>query len=106
MPPSPSPTPTAIPFSPPPPTATPDPTPTPPPTPPPIPAPTPAPTPDCSVVPNLIGLTVGNARAGWTEAGFTGTFIPIAGQINKIVETQSQTAGACLPATTSMTVTW
>lgn len=111
-PPSPTPTPTSIPFPPPPPTPSPDPTsgptpaPFPAPTMVPTPQPTPAPTPDCSVVPNLVGLTVSNARAAWADAGFTGAFIPAAGQNNKIVETQSQVAGACLPATTSVTVTY
>ena len=112
-PPSPTPTPTSPPFPPlptptPDPTATPTPasTPTPAPTPAPTPQPTPAPTPECIVVPNLVGLTVANARAEWADAGFTGSFTPGAGLNNKIVESQSQAVGACLPATTSVTVTY
>jgi hypothetical protein len=113
-PPGPTPTPTPMLFTPPPPSpsATPEPTfgPTPSPTPAPTPVPTPQPTPDpapeCGVVPDLVGLTVANARVEWAEAGFTGGFIPAAGLINKIVESQSQVAGACLPATTSVTVTY
>lgn len=111
--PGPTPTPTPVPFQPPPPppnpTASPTPNPTPPPTPPapppPTPAPTPAPTPDCSTVPNLVGLTVSNARAAWIDAGFIGVFLPAFGLNNKIVETQSQLVGACLPVTVSVTVT-
>ena len=107
--PTPTPTPTSLPF-PPLPTPTPDPTAAPTPGPTPTPAPTPdpttAPTPECSVVPNLVGLTVANARAGWADAGFTGSFTPGAGLNNKIVESQSQAVGACLPATTLVTVTY
>jgi hypothetical protein len=51
-------------------------------------------------------MTVANARLAWTAAGFTGVFVPAGGLNTKIVETQSQAAGACLPDTTSMTVTW
>ena len=67
---------------------------------------TPTPTPTCKTIPNLIGVTVGNARTAWTAAGFTGSFTPASGQTAKIVATQSQTAGACLPAGTTMTVTY
>lgn len=56
-------------------------------------------------MPNLVGLTVANARVEWADAGFTGGFIPIVGLNNKVVETQNQVVGACLPATTSVTVT-
>jgi len=90
--------------------ATPTPTPTPHPTPPPAstPTPTPAltPTPVCQTVPNLVALTVSNARAAWTAAGFTGSFSPEDGLNNKTVLTQSETAGACLPATTTIAVTY
>ncbi|MBA3236655.1 MAG: hypothetical protein H0T59_11815 [Chloroflexi bacterium] len=83
------------------------PTPAPKPAPKPTPTPTPAPTrtPVCAVVPRLVGSTVPNARAAWTAAGFTGSFSPANGQNNKIVLTQSQPAGACLPTTTTMVVT-
>jgi beta-lactam-binding protein with PASTA domain len=76
------------------------------PTPTPTPNPTPAPTPDCETVPDLVGLTVANARATWTAAGFTGAFGPAFGLNNKIVETQNRSAGACLPATTTISVTY
>jgi hypothetical protein len=39
-------------------------------------------------------------------AGFTGSFTPAFGQNNKIVLTQSAPAGECLPAATSVTVTY
>ena len=57
-------------------------------------------------VPKLVDLTVSNARAAWTTAGFTGSFSPAFGQNNKIVLTQSETIGACLPATTAIVVTY
>jgi hypothetical protein len=89
------------------------PTPTPPRTPrpttaptPPPPAPTPTPTPACRDVPGLVGLTVSNARAAWIGAGFTGSFDPAKGHDAMIVLTQSQPAGACLPATTTVSVTY
>jgi hypothetical protein len=56
-------------------------------------------------VPDLVGLTLASARAAWSGAGFTGSFSPALGSNNKIVQTQSQPAGACLPATTSISVT-
>ncbi len=83
----------------------PDPTPTPTPTPAPTPSPTPSPTPVCVTVPNLVGMTVSNARSAWTAAGFTGSFTPATGQTNKIVLTQNQSSGSCLPATTGISVT-
>lgn len=86
------------------PTNTPRPTRTPTPTPPP--APTPGPTPACKTVPNLIGSTFAAARATWTAAGFSGSFTPTNGLNTKAVLTQDQTAGACLPASTAITVTY
>ncbi|MBI3732584.1 MAG: hypothetical protein HY259_03890 [Chloroflexi bacterium] len=68
--------------------------------------PTPTSTPTCKTVPNLIGLTVANARTAWTTAGFTGTFTPSSGQDNKSVDTQTLTAGSCQLATSSITVTF
>jgi hypothetical protein len=52
-------------------------------------------------------MTVQDARAAWTAAGFTGAFKPkpAPGQDTRIVQTQSQTAGACLPPTTGIVVT-
>lgn len=72
----------------------------------PTPTATPTATPTCKTVPNLVGSTVANARSAWTAAGFTGSFTPSSGQTSKIVVTQSQTPGACLPASTTMTVTY
>jgi beta-lactam-binding protein with PASTA domain len=57
-------------------------------------------------VPNLIGLTVAEARAAWTDAGFSGSFSPSFGLNNKIVETQSESPGTCLAAGTSIIVTY
>jgi hypothetical protein len=57
-------------------------------------------------VPDLVGLAVAEARAAWTAAGFTGAFNPAFGLNNKLVETQDQALGACLPATTTVTVTF
>jgi hypothetical protein len=51
-------------------------------------------------------MTVANARAAWTAAGFSGSFSPAFGLPNKVVETQSETAGACMAAGTSMVVTY
>jgi hypothetical protein len=87
-----------------PPTTPPTPEPTAAPTPTPTPTPTPDPTPTCKTVPDLIGMTVGNSRSAWSAAGFTGQFSPKAGQSGKIVTSQSQVAGDCLPATTTMSV--
>jgi hypothetical protein len=49
-------------------------------------------------------MTVANARAEWTAAGFTGRFDPRSGQNDKVVTTQTQPAGACLPAATTIKV--
>jgi hypothetical protein len=57
-------------------------------------------------VPELRGLTVSAARAAWTRAGFTGAFVPGNGHGNMIVLTQNRTAGACLPATSTIVVTY
>jgi len=57
-------------------------------------------------VPDMVGMTVLNARTAWTGAGFTGRFDPRSGQNDKIVLTQSQAAGACLPATTTVKVSF
>jgi hypothetical protein len=57
-------------------------------------------------VPTLTGLTITTARTAWTAAGFTGSFSPVHGNDTKIVLTQSQTPGACLPAETSIVVTF
>ena len=53
----------------------------------------------------MVGLTVAKARNAWTGAGFTGTFSAPTGPAKAIVTSQSQPAGACLPADTGITVT-
>lgn len=88
---------------------TPMPTPTPTPTSTPTPTPTPAPTPTppvCVTVPSLVGLTVEDARVAWAAAGFTGSFTPARGHRTVVVQTQNQRPGACVPATTSIVVTY
>jgi len=57
-------------------------------------------------VPALVGMSLRDARAAWTAAGFAGSFSPGLGQDAKIVQTQSQTSGACLPATSTIVVTF
>jgi hypothetical protein len=102
-----TPAPTAKPATTPKPTPVPTPKPTPVPTPrrTASPAPTPEPTPACKTVPNLVGQTVANARSAWKAAGFTGAFTPANGQNKMIVQTQNRTPGACMPPTTTITVT-
>jgi hypothetical protein len=87
-------------------TPAPTPHPTPAPTPRPTPRPTPAPTPTpCVTVPNLVGMTVANARAAWTGAGFTGAFSPAGkGRDAWIVDDQTQAAGACIAPTSAISV--
>lgn len=89
-----TPVPTAIPTPKPTPTATPSPTPTP-----------TATAPTCKNVPELVGQTGKDAKAAWKAAGFTGPFQAPPGSDNKIVQTQDQTPGACLPANTKVVVT-
>jgi PASTA domain len=103
-----TPTPIATPPATPQPTPIPTPRPTPTPSPRPTPSPTPSPTPppSCRTVPNLVGLSVANARAAWTGAGFTGSFDPVKGHDLMVVLGQSAKAGACLPATAGVTVTY
>lgn len=81
------------------------------PTPTPTVAPTATPVP-CLVIPDLMRLadgsaeTVGEARAEWSAAGFTGSFTPASGQGNKFVLSQSVgPGGPCVPATTAVSVT-
>jgi beta-lactam-binding protein with PASTA domain len=57
-------------------------------------------------VPNLVGKTLANARSAWKAAGFTGSITSTNGQQGNLkVETQNRTPGACMPATTTITVT-
>lgn len=57
-------------------------------------------------VPPLIGLTLAAAREDWTDAGFTGTFTPAAGDDAKMVITQSVAAGGCAEPAASVVVTY
>ena len=61
-------------------------------------------------VPALSGLTLVEARTTWTDAGFTGTFTPSAGEDAKVVLTQTVSpatpAGGCVAPTASVSVTF
>jgi hypothetical protein len=63
----------------------------------------------CLVVPNLLGMLVGDARAAWTAASFTGAFTPT-GQdsmiVNGQVTTPASQPGDCLDATASVAVSY
>ena len=54
----------------------------------------------CVWVPNLIGVSVAEARSTWTAAGFTGAFTPDAGSDASVVVSQTTTPaaapGACI----------
>ena len=60
-------------------------------------------------VPNLVGMTVSQARIAWTGAGFTGSFTPASGSNSDNVDAQttspSSSPGQCEPPTTTVTVT-
>lgn len=60
-------------------------------------------------VPDLVTLTVGEARASWTAAGFTGSFTPSTAPDDNLVLTQTTSPGSvpgdCRAYTTSVTVT-
>lgn len=67
-------------------------------------------TPPDKTVPNLVGLTVAQARSQWTTAGFdAGTFSPASGSDTDIVTAQTttpaSTPGDCRPPTTTISVT-
>lgn len=61
-----------------------------------------------STVPNLVGLTVANARTAWTGAGFSGGFIPLTGSNTDIVTAQTtspaSSPGNCLVLTAQVNV--
>jgi len=95
-------TPTSTPTAP---TATPAPTPVPTPRPTPRPTPTPSPTPSCKVVPNFVGMKVTQARTEWSGAGFTGALQQVRGPDSWYVKTQDPLSGACVSASSGMTVT-
>jgi hypothetical protein len=63
--------------------------------------------PGCLTVPNLIGVTVGTARDAWTDAGFTGAFLPTS-EDDRIVVDQVTDApsnpGDCMPPETTVVV--
>ena len=63
-----------------------------------------------SLVPNMVGNTVANARAAWSDAGFTGSFLPGTGHNGQQVLTQVTTPGSspgdCIASTASVTVTY
>jgi hypothetical protein len=69
---------------------------------------TPPPTATCRYVPNLKGITLSAARTAWSNAGFTGGFLPN-GSNSDIVLTQTtnpaSSPGACLEPPASVTVT-
>lgn len=60
-------------------------------------------------VPNLVGLTVAQARSTWTSSGFTGAFSPSSGSDTDTVSAQttnpSVSPGTCSAPTTTVTVT-
>jgi Flp pilus assembly protein TadG len=65
--------------------------------------------PTCATAPNLIGLTLGDARSAW-EPTFTGGFEPETGDPSAVVATQATTPGGtpgvtCLPFDASVVVT-
>ena len=72
----------------------------------PLPPPVPCTDPPNKVVPNLVGLTVSQARAAWTAAGFTGSFTPANGHNGQTVTGQIPDVGACRPPTQSVVVTY
>jgi hypothetical protein len=51
-------------------------------------------------------MTVADARQAWRDAGFTGSFTPAFGLNTKVVAGQSQAAGTCSPAESSIVVTY
>lgn len=64
-----------------------------------------------AVVPALVGMTVQDARNAWYNAGFSsGTFSPASGSDTDFVTSQVTspvaTAGECIPAGSSVTVTY
>ena len=61
----------------------------------------------CQTLPNLVGISVADARNTWTDAGFTGAFLP-AGNDTRVVLSQvtdpDASPGACVPPTTAIIV--
>ena len=68
---------------------------------------TPRPTPTCQYVPNLRGIAVAAARSAWTDAGFTGAFLPTANDTRIVIEQVTDPAsdpGDCLEPDATVTV--
>jgi hypothetical protein len=74
----------------------------------------PLPPPPCAAgearVPQMVGLTVGNARTTWFASGFNaGTFTPSSGSNGQQVQSQavtpSTTAGSCAPISATVVIT-
>jgi len=63
--------------------------------------------PTCRFVPNLRGVTVATARDTWTNAGFTGAFLPIASDTRIVIDQVTDPAsnpGDCVEPTMTVTV--
>lgn len=71
---------------------------------------TPKPTPTCIYVPNMLGMSVVEARTAWTDAGFSGPFMPATGQDTNIVDTQTTSPATppdvCAEPATSVEVSY
>lgn len=68
---------------------------------------TPKPTPTCLYVPNMRGVSVAEARAAWTAAGFTGAFLPTGNDSRVVIEQVTNPAsdpGDCLEPNATVTV--
>lgn len=63
--------------------------------------------PGCGTVPNLVGVTVATARDAWTDAGFTGGFLPTASDdrivVSQVTDPPSD-PGNCMPPETEVVV--
>lgn len=62
-----------------------------------------------TTVPNLVTLSVAQARVAWTNAGFSGSFTPLTGSDTDIVSAQTtnpgSSPGSCAAITTTVNVT-
>jgi hypothetical protein len=68
---------------------------------------TPKPTPTCLYVPNVRGIPVADARDAWTDAGFTGAFLPTGNDTRVVIDQVTLPAGDpgdCMEPDTSITV--
>jgi hypothetical protein len=68
------------------------------------------PIPGCTTVPNLVGMTVDQARDVWTAAGMNGPFVPTTGFGDRVVSDQfvepDAEAGACVLPPLEVQVTY